>query len=642
MMDLETMTDSKLTDQQIDAIPEQMRSLPQWIAWRYEDRKGKGSKVPYQLCGQRASTTNPQHWSTFNEALDTYNGSDEFSGIGFVFTEEDGIFGLDLDNCYQGGKLADWAGRILERFDSYTELSPSLRGLKVYCLGDRVFKGRRVDVGGHECEVYSHGRYFAVTGRVFREPGYLADCSKPLEWLLEQSQPELKGGDCQSSCVSSVPYADRLRRAEAYAAATPGAISGQRGHDDTFSLACRLARGFDLKRSDAARILHQWNDRCEPPWSTRELEHKLDSAYDTPDAPGYMLGSSNIVEKAPSVLSVTRVANFISNPPPLHEPLVDGLLRRGETMNIIGAPKTGKSWLLMDLIFSVASGQSFLGGIEVLQGRVLLLDNELHKSTLLDRALKVALARNLVHDDWCDNFDVECLRGKLRPLDQMYDYFAEIGRDRYDLICLDAGYRFWPRGMSENDNADATQVYNLLDLYAYKTGCSIVVVHHTSKGNQSAKSVTDVGSGAGAMSRAADTHLTLREHAEKGHVVLDAVTRSFPPVKTMTLKSEFPRWVLSDRAPELKQEPTASEKKTRHSDLEELDYLIAWLRNEGEATRRQIRDRGGWGLDKANRVIRLGIDSGTLEECEFTKRGKTQDGIRLAVQSGGTTGGTCR
>lgn|GEM_PF-2741289 len=81
-----------------------------------------------------------------------------------------------------------------------------------------------------------------------------------------------------------------------------------------------------------------------------------------------------------------------------------------------------------------------------------------------------------------------------------------------------------------------TAIYNLLDGYAQAMKSSIILVHHTSKGNQANKSVTDLGSGAGAQSRSPDTHLTLRQHQEDGVVSVFCCVRSFPPVESFCLR----------------------------------------------------------------------------------------------------------
>jgi hypothetical protein len=71
---------------------------------------------------------------------------------------------------------------------------------------------------------------------------------------------------------------DALERARRYAAAIPPAITGQHGDVHTFRVCCRLARGFALSDDEAFTVLCEWNARCQPPWSDRELMSKLERA----------------------------------------------------------------------------------------------------------------------------------------------------------------------------------------------------------------------------------------------------------------------------------------------------------------------------------------------------------------------------
>jgi hypothetical protein len=98
----------------------------------------------------------------------------------------------------------------------------------------------------------------------------------------------------------------------------------------------------------------------------------------------------------------------------------------------------------------------------------------------------------------------------------------------------------------ENANKDMGGIYTTLDQIAEQLDCAIVAVHHASKGNQSGKAVTDVGSGAGTQSRSADTHLVLRQHEEPNVVVLEAAVRSFKPFDPVCIRWDFPIWNLAD------------------------------------------------------------------------------------------------
>jgi RepB DNA-primase from phage plasmid len=76
----------------------------------------------------------------------------------------------------------------------------------------------------------------------------------------------------------NVPADCRLARARRYLTALPPAIAGSHGDLHTFRVCCRLVRGFALDDREALALLQEWNARCQPPWTDRELEQKIASA----------------------------------------------------------------------------------------------------------------------------------------------------------------------------------------------------------------------------------------------------------------------------------------------------------------------------------------------------------------------------
>ena len=88
--------------------------------------------------------------------------------------------------------------------------------------------------------------------------------------------------------VSAIPPSV-VERATKYLAKLPPAISGHGGHDATFHAACTLVLGFGLDRDGALSVIRTWNELCQPPWSERELEHKVDDALKQPGWRGYLL-----------------------------------------------------------------------------------------------------------------------------------------------------------------------------------------------------------------------------------------------------------------------------------------------------------------------------------------------------------------
>jgi len=73
------------------------------------------------------------------------------------------------------------------------------------------------------------------------------------------------------------------RRAAAYVDAMPPAISGQGGHNATYAAATALVHGFGIAPEQALQILlERYNPRCEPPWTEKELRHKVEDAAAKP------------------------------------------------------------------------------------------------------------------------------------------------------------------------------------------------------------------------------------------------------------------------------------------------------------------------------------------------------------------------
>lgn len=76
-----------------------------------------------------------------------------------------------------------------------------------------------------------------------------------------------------------------------YLSKVPPAVSGQRGHDQTFRAACVLIHGFAMTPDQAKPILLEYNRGCQPPWTERDIEHKLRDAERAhePKGKGYLI-----------------------------------------------------------------------------------------------------------------------------------------------------------------------------------------------------------------------------------------------------------------------------------------------------------------------------------------------------------------
>ncbi|ANS51273.1 DNA primase [Bacillus thuringiensis] len=147
-------------------IPTELKNLPQWVLWRKENNKGKVTKIPYQANGEMAQANNRRTWSTFATAVKFYLEGD-YDGIGFVFSRQDSYIGVDIDKCVVDGKINAFATEIIDILDSYTEFSPSGKGIHIIIKGSlpQSVLGTGRKNTKHGLEIYSYGRFFTFTGK---------------------------------------------------------------------------------------------------------------------------------------------------------------------------------------------------------------------------------------------------------------------------------------------------------------------------------------------------------------------------------------------------------------------------------------------------------------------------------------------
>ena len=186
----------------LEQIPTSLRSTPQWVAWRYITRDGKQTKAPVSPHdGSLADSTSENTWGSFDQAVDACRKDSSLAGIGFVFTADDPYCGVDLDDSIDAdGNIKPWAVDLLAKLDSYAEISPSGRGLKVFIKANK--RGKRCRKAYHDggIEIYDRDRFFTVTGdRIQVYPSYINLRQQSLDLVYAS----IFGGDDPGAPVSS-------------------------------------------------------------------------------------------------------------------------------------------------------------------------------------------------------------------------------------------------------------------------------------------------------------------------------------------------------------------------------------------------------------------------------------------------------
>lgn len=173
-------------------IPVELKQQPRWVLWREEMVGDRRTKVPYWYNGglHRASSTNAATWTTYERAVEL--AKPHQMNIGFCLG--DGIAGVDFDGCRdpETGTIDDWALAELCKLNSYTEVSPSGTGVKVFLRAKLPGPGAKAqsDHPGHggkqrAIEIYDSGRYFAVTGQSLSDYSPAVE-ARDVSWLYEK------------------------------------------------------------------------------------------------------------------------------------------------------------------------------------------------------------------------------------------------------------------------------------------------------------------------------------------------------------------------------------------------------------------------------------------------------------------------
>lgn len=170
-------------------VPEEFFDRDRFVGWAWEFRGGKWTKPPVDPhTGRRGNCADPSTWGSFQQAVAAAKRY-RLAGIGVQLTPELQIVGIDADKCRdpQSGELAPWARSIVDRLRTFSQISPSSTGLRLFIKG-RI-PGQRRRAGA--VEMYSGGRYLTLTTeRVAGTPNRIEERQTALDlWYAELFPP---------------------------------------------------------------------------------------------------------------------------------------------------------------------------------------------------------------------------------------------------------------------------------------------------------------------------------------------------------------------------------------------------------------------------------------------------------------------
>lgn len=270
----------------------------------------------------------------------------------------------------------------------------------------------------------------------------------------------------------------------------------------------------------------------------------------------------------PPIEDGTEAVNLYSQAVPSE--IIKGMLHQGAKMVIGGGSKSFKTWCLMDLVLSVATGAEWWG-IPTSQGRVLYLNLEIQKCFFGQRQNAISTAKAITLKR--KQIDVWNLRGYCADLTELAPKIIQRARGvGYSLIVIDPIYKCMG-DRDENKAGDIGALLNEIERMAVQTDAAVAFGAHFSKGNQASKESMDRISGSGVFARDPDSILTLTRHEQDDAFIVDATLRNFAPIEPFVVKWQYPLMVRDANLDPAKLKKTRTGAAAKYSVKDILDVL---------------------------------------------------------------------
>lgn len=238
----------------------------------------------------------------------------------------------------------------------------------------------------------------------------------------------------------------------------------------------------------------------------------------------------------PAIDAAGITAKGFTPPPP---EVLRGALYKGSILEIGGPSKSHKSFSLIDLCVSVATGNDFWE-LETTQGAVIYINLELQDFEMSSRLIEILSARGF--SLLPKQLGIWNLRGQTMPIEAIVDTLIKhYSSNDLSMIVIDPIYKCYG-DRDENSASQMTSLFGHLERLAYETGAAVAFSAHFAKGNSSAKAAIDRISGSGVFARYPDAIFVVNELA-KGPMQqysVETVLRNFPEIDPFALEWRYP------------------------------------------------------------------------------------------------------
>jgi putative DNA primase/helicase len=486
-----------------DAIPRDLTSRPQWVVWREEQPAGrdKPTKPPYDpRTGLHADVSDPATWSAFDEARAAYERGG-YDGVGYVLTADDSLVGWDLDGCRDAttGIIDEAAERFITLLDSYSEVSPSGEGVRIFTRGTLPPGGNRK----RNIEVYDRGRYLTVTGWRVGDAVDIEERSEEIASVhaaIFGEAPALPDhyatpADRVLDDAVLIEQAKRAADGKKFSSLWAGDTSGYDSASEADLALCRLLAFWTQRDAGHVDRLFRQSRLMRTKWDERHGESTYGqlTIARAVETCAEMYGS-RVTEPEPMTDAITTVFPlgepidaFLSRPLPDAQPFIADILSDEGGGWIAGEEKLGKTLYALHEALALALGRPVCGRFSVPQRRRVLFVEEEDSPRRARRRLRALLRGHDVDPDdggmmrelgtwfqlsvW-DGFTLDD-KASVARLD------AALAAFKPEIVYLDALRKLTLHDL--NKQTEASAILATLDRLRRQHGCLFRVLHHFRK-----------------------------------------------------------------------------------------------------------------------------------------------------------------
>jgi hypothetical protein len=237
---------------------------------------------------------------------------------------------------------------------------------------------------------------------------------------------------------------------------------------------------------------------------------------------------------------IQKASEMLAKPRELPPLVIHGVLHKGLKAVLGSGSKARKTWILLDVALSVATGTNWWNWATT-KGKVVYINFEIPEEFLWQR-IQSLCEKKEIDFATVDGLDVWNLRGRAESLGKLVPKIvSRVQAEGYSLIIIDPIYKCLG-GRDENAAGDIAELCNELERIAVQTGAAVFYASHFSKGNQAAKEAIDRIGGSGVWTRDADTIITLTQHKEESLTAftVDMILRNLPEPESFVVSWDFP------------------------------------------------------------------------------------------------------